>query len=117
MSEADVQDAIRLAAHSLGLVLWRNNTGLAVDGLRRIRYGLALGSSDLIGILVPEGRFIALEVKAPNGKGPTPEQERFLALVRRSGGVAAVVRSVEDVQQVIVAARTAKARDRRPGSL
>lgn len=105
MSEAEIQDAIRLAGHSLGLVLWRNNTGLAVDGLRRIRYGLAVGSSDLIGILVPEGRFIALEVKAPNGKGPTPEQERFLTLVRRSGGFAAVVRSLEDARKAIERAR------------
>lgn len=105
MSEADVQDAIRLAAHSLGLVLWRNNTGLAVDGRRRIRYGLAVGSSDLIGILVPEGRFVALEVKAPNGKGPTPEQERFLELVRRSGGFAAVVRSVSDAREAVSRAR------------
>ena len=104
MTEAEIQDAIRLAAHSLGLVLWRNNTGLAVDGLRRIRYGLAVGSSDLVGILVPEGRFVALEVKAP-GKRPTPEQERFLDLVRRSGGFAAVVRSVEDVRVLIDRAR------------
>lgn len=61
MTEAGIQDAIGLAAHSLGLVLWRNNVGLAVDGPRKIRYGLAVGSSDLIGLLVPEGRFVALD--------------------------------------------------------
>lgn len=104
MSEADIQDAIRLASAELGIVLWRNNVGLATDGDRKVRYGLAVGSSDLIGILAPEGRFLALEVKAP-GKRPTPEQERFLALVTRSGGVAAVVRSVEDVRVLIDRAR------------
>jgi hypothetical protein len=104
VTEADTQDAIRLAAHSLGLVLWRNSVGLAVDGLRRIRYGLAVGSSDLIGIIMPEGRFIALEVKSATGR-PTPEQERFLDLVRRSGGFAAVVRSVEDVRAAVERAR------------
>lgn len=104
MSETDVQDAIRLAAHSLGLVLWRNNVGLATDGLRKIRYGLCPGSADLIGILVPEGRFCAFEVKSATGRA-SEEQERFLALVRRSGGVAGIVRSVEDVRALIDRAR------------
>lgn len=104
MSEADIQDAIRLAAGDLGLVLWRNNTGLARNGLRSIRYGLAQGSSDLIGMLVPEGRFCALEVKAPAGR-LTGEQRLFLDLVRRSGGFAAVVRSVDDAREAVARAR------------
>ena len=68
---------------------------------------LARQMADLgwFGILVPEGRFVALEVKAPNGKGPTPEQERFLELVRRSGGFAAVVRSVSDAREAVSRAR------------
>lgn len=57
------------------------------------RYGLAPGASDLIGI-GPGGRFTALEVKAP-GKMPTPDQRRFLELVRSKGGFAGWCNSVE----------------------
>jgi hypothetical protein len=104
VSEAATQDAIRLAAHSLGIVVWRNNVGLASDGHRKIRFGLAVGSSDLIGLLVPEGRFVALEVKSATGRA-TPEQERFLDLVRRSGGFAAVVRTVDEARAAVERAR------------
>lgn len=65
----------------------------------RVRYGLAPGSSDLVGI-GPRGRFLALEVKQP-GKKPTEEQERFIAIVRAAGGVAEVVTSVERAQAVV----------------
>lgn len=65
-----------------------------------MRYGLCVGSADLIGMLAPQGRFLALEVKRP-GEKPTKEQELFLELVRKSGGVAAVVTSVEEALAVV----------------
>lgn len=65
-----------------------------------IRTGLCVGSADLIGMLAPQGRFLALEVKRP-GEKPTREQELFLELVRKSGGVAAVVHSVEEALAVV----------------
>ncbi len=91
--ERDVQHAIRLALGRIpGLVLWRNSTGLSRTGDRAIHYGLCVGSSDLIGLLGPSGRFIALEVKSATGR-TSPAQELFLALVRKRGGFAAIVRS------------------------
>jgi len=104
MSEGQIQDAIRLAlTDEPGLVLWRNNTGVAEHRGARVRYGLAVGSADLIGCL--DGRFVALEVKTPVGRA-TPEQRQWLDLVRRNGGFACVVRSVEEAHAAIARART-----------
>lgn len=103
MSEGALQDAIRLAlADEPGLVIWRNNVGVAEHRGARVRYGLAVGSADLVGIL--NGRFVALEIKTPTGRA-SPEQKLWLALVRRHGGFAAVVRSVEEAQAAIARAR------------
>ena len=84
------------------LVLWRNSTGAdgewsARGGVRHMRYGLARGSADLVGILAPHRRLVALEVKTPTGR-VAPEQEQWLELVRRMGGFACVVRSVADAR-------------------
>lgn len=104
MSEGAIQDAIRVAlSDEPGLVLWRNNTGVAEHRGARVRYGLAVGSADLIGCL--DGRFVALEVKTPTGRA-APEQRLWLGLVRRCGGFAAIVRSVEEGRAAIARART-----------
>lgn len=51
------------------------------------------GTPDLVACY--RSRFIALEVKLPKRKA-TPKQEVELRLVERAGGVALVVRSVEE---------------------
>ena len=109
MSESTIQREIRLRLGARSdVILWRNNTGLATnaDG-SRTRYGLCVGSSDLIGVLVPSGRFVALEIKAP-GQKSTAEQRLFLALVAKSGGLAAVVHSADEAEAVIKAAHSAQ---------
>jgi len=96
MREAPILRAIRRALGRLPDVrLWRNECGVAKHAGRFVRYGLVRGSADLVGILSPEGRVFALEVKAPGGS-LTPEQAAWLALVRRFGGFAAVVHSVDE---------------------
>lgn len=107
MTEGQIQDAIRLALGTEpGLVLWRNNVGLAEhwDGkaVQRVRYGLAPGSADLVGLC--DGRFIALEVKTPKGR-TTPDQEQWIELVRCAGGFAAVVRSVDEARAAVARCR------------
>jgi hypothetical protein len=86
------------------VVLWRNDVGAVSRTVRgknvHTRYGLAVGSSDLIGVLSPSGRFVAIECKAATGR-TTEEQDLFLALVRRFGGFACVVRSVEDAIKAV----------------
>jgi hypothetical protein len=87
-----------------GVVLWPNQTGVATFGKAKVKYGLAKGSADLVGILAPSGRWIAIEVKTGDAV-TTPEQVLFLALVRRQGGFACVVRSLEEGFAAIERAR------------
>lgn len=108
MTEGALQDAIRLALGQVdGTVWWRNNTGVAEHWtgrtVQRVVYGLAPGSADLVGIV--SGRFVALEVKTATGR-VTPEQTQWLALVRRYGGFAAVVRSVDEALAAVARSRT-----------
>ena len=111
MTEHSIQTAILATLGSgHGMRLWRNNVGTAYRGviervpggilIRRpqvIHFGLCVGSSDLIGYTMRDGVavFTALEVKGRRGR-LTDEQERFIAKVLADGGIAGVVRSVEE---------------------
>jgi hypothetical protein len=76
---------------------WANDTpGLAYtrDGTP-FKSGLK-GSSDILGLLRPNGQMIAVEVKT--GKGHlTKEQRAFGKMVEAMGGIFICARSVEDV--------------------
>lgn len=124
MKESNVLARVRLVAQQLGLILFRNNVGLTYTGEtirlsdgsiliknpRPIRFGLTLGSSDLIGWTehtireMDVGRrvaiFTSIEAKTERGQ-PTEDQQNFLARVRASGGIAAIVRSESDCQAAI----------------
>lgn len=74
---------------------------------RRVPFGLFKGSSDLIGWTSRRcecGRlsavFTALEVKAADGSA-TVEQKQFISNVRVAGGLAGVVRSIEEARKVV----------------
>ena len=77
---------------------------------RPLRAGLAVGSSDLIGLrsvtVTPEmvgqklAVFAAVEVKAPR-RPLTAEQEAFIAMVVEMGGFAGLARSVEEAEGVL----------------
>lgn len=102
MKESRVQDLARLALSRAGAVCFRNNVGTAEHwtgtGVQRVQYGLAKGSADIVGIVtMPDGvgRFFAVEIKAHNGR-VSPEQEQWLALVRRAGAFGAVLRGPHD---------------------
>jgi len=106
VSESEIQAAIRAALGRLpDVCLWRNHVGQLTDtNGRPHRFGLAVGSADLIGVLAPSGRLIALECKSPTGR-LRPEQRDWLAVVRRFGGFACVVRSVEEALAAVERAR------------
>lgn len=74
-----------------------NQVGHAVDPAtgRHIPFGLVVGASDILGIVKPGGRFLALEVKTGDAR-PTKEQRAFLAMINAFGGVGRVVRSVDE---------------------
>lgn len=117
MLETELLKRIQVRASSLGWRLLRNNVGLAWTGTvyrtgapdtillrcaRRIRSGLCVGSSDLIGwrevTITPAmvgtkvAVFSALEVKTKTGK-LSPQQFSFIDAVRKAGGYARVVRA------------------------
>lgn len=71
------------------------------------RTGLAVGSADLIGLVPPSGRFIAIECKRPKGGRVTERQRAWLDVVRRCGGVAGIARSVDEAMTLVDEARTA----------
>ena len=99
---------MRLAS-TMGARLFRNHVGLADHrdpdgGQRRVRHGLAPGSSDLIG-WTADGRFLSIEVKRP-GWRPAPlwlasRQAAWLRAVASSGGCAGVATSLDDAGQII----------------
>lgn len=109
-TEAGVQARLILEAPKRGCALWRNNSGACFDDTGRlIRYGVGntskklndvWKSSDLIGIAA-DGKFLAVEVKAPGWKSPKNARERaqasFLGTVRSRGGYGLFAQSVLDV--------------------
>ena len=111
MSESRLVREVLLHGSTLGSRLFRNNVGrLKDDRGRYVAYGLCVGSSDIIGwtpvTIGPEhvGRtlavFTAFECKVGRNV-TTTEQGAFLAAVRQQGGIAAVVRRLEDADAAV----------------
>jgi hypothetical protein len=103
-----------LEAAKYGIVLMRNNSGALKDVTGRlVRYGLGnvsskqnLKSSDLIGIIPPHGRIIAVEVKRSDWKPSLTDkreqgQRNFLEFVKSKGGVAGFCKSIDDFKNLL----------------
>lgn len=77
-----------------------------IPGIRPVPAGLGTGSADLVGIVTMLvngyriGRVFCLEVKRP-GQKPDPDQIRWLAEVRKLGGFACVVHSIEEATAAV----------------
>jgi hypothetical protein len=98
--EAQLMHAIHDTLVQAGVTLWRNNCGVATHGGEaKVRYGLGLGSADLVGLY--KGRFVAVEVKSPTGR-VSPEQEAWGRCVVKAGGVYVVARTVEEACNAIL---------------
>lgn len=87
-----------------GVVAWRNNTGQARIHGSHVRYGLGNGSADIIAIVGPRGRFLALECKLEKEKQRQAQIEWQLE-VEFMGGKYVVVRSVAEARAAVKAAR------------
>jgi hypothetical protein len=91
-AESVIVSACLLALSAAGCLAWRNNVGMLQDrNGRPVRYGLCVGSSDII-CIAPDGVFTAIECKTATGQ-PTDAQLRFLAAIRAHGGRAGIARS------------------------
>jgi hypothetical protein len=106
VSETKLVKEILLAlGNEPDFICWRNNTGKLADvNGRWVTYGLGVGSADIIGVLAPWGRFVAIEVKTPKGKS-RPAQEHWCAAVQKKGGEYFIARSADDARQGLDAAR------------
>ena len=83
-----------------GIYCWRNNTGaVRIRPGQFMRFG-KVGSSDILGIL-PGGRLLCVECKAPNRGRLSPEQKQFLADVRELGALAFVVRGWWELDEAL----------------
>lgn len=103
-SESHILNACLIALSAAGCLAWRNNTGVLPDRQGRpIRFGLCVGSSDIIGV-APDGKFLAIECKTAIGQ-PTDAQVRFLAAVRAHGGRAGIARSGAEAVAIAIPAQ------------
>lgn len=100
--ETPLMREIMLAASAAGHRLWRNNVGVLQDARGQwIRFGLATGSSDLIGIQRNSGKFLSIEVKPGPRSRWRPEQVAWLNLIDGMGGIAAVATTIEEAMRAI----------------
>lgn len=112
-SETKIQQEIRLALGKIPqLRLFRNETGQLPDPRtgRWIQFGLAKGSSDLIGFKTIKitqdmvgssvAQFVSIEVKTPKGRS-TKIQENWLRCIKSAGGISGVARSIEDAIKLL----------------
>jgi len=123
--ESNVITIVQIQASAKGWRLFRNSVGMAwqgriteeqtikdrsgvplhvieIAGARRVAYGLAKGSSDLIGwrpvVITPDmvgqtlAQFVSIECKTSAYKNTTDDQDNWLDQVAQSGGFAAVAR-------------------------
>ena len=121
LSEAAVQQRVRLAASKLGMRVWRNNVGAAMDADgRQVRYGLGndsaslnkrIKSHDLIGItphVITQadvgklvGIFTSLEVKRGDWRFTGTEREvaqrAWLELVISLGGISKFIKDAGEL--------------------
>jgi hypothetical protein len=100
-----VRACLRLLALR-GIPAWRQNAGrLRVERGGRThfyQFAGAAGISDVLGVIPPSGRLLAVEVKQPGGR-LRPAQARFLENVRRAGGLAMVVSDLRQLEGTLAA--------------
>lgn len=122
MTEMDIVKRIMLRASELGHTVFRCNTGMGWAGklmckaqksgmmfvpagavvladARPLRAGLCQGGSDIIG-WTSKGRFLAIEGK--DKTRASKDQLNFIKQVNKSGGIAGVARSPEDLEQILL---------------
>jgi Holliday junction resolvase len=78
------------------IIKWLESEGHYVA---RVVKASKAGCPDLL--VCAGGRFVALEVKRPKGGVVSPLQKHHIGKIQEAGGIAAVVRSVEDVKETL----------------
>ena len=105
MSENDVVKACLEYLRWKRIPAWRiNNTGVwdPVRKIYRKSPNITAGVSDIIAIVPPTGKMLAIECKTKTGK-VSQSQRLFLEDVLRAGGEAIVARCVDDLTRALEA--------------
>lgn len=100
--ESTIKARIRAAVIADGCLCWVHN----VDN-RFLSTGLGLGTSDLICVVPPHGRFLGIEIKRP-GYSPSDvsdKQRAWLAVVRQFGGVSGIATNEQEALALVREAR------------
>lgn len=110
-NEIAIQGGIEAELGALpDLLTLRNSVGKAhyvnekTGKTYHVPFGLGVGSPDIVFQLAPLGRWLAMEVKDPDGV-VEPHQEASHAVWRRFGALVYVVRSVADARYALADAR------------
>ncbi len=98
--EKPIERAILQYLQLIGITAWKQNNGaFKVEG-RFIRVFMDADGNGIVVLDIagwmPDGRALHIEVKRP-GENPTEDQRAFLENAKKSGCVAFVARSVDDV--------------------
>lgn len=98
--ESEIQKAILQYLHARGIFAWTNKTTGTFDPYKKTfrKFTGLRGVSDVLGVM-PNGRFLAIEVKAKDGR-VSPDQKSFIEQINKEHGLAFVARSVADVEKV-----------------
>jgi hypothetical protein len=101
-----LREVILAVSAEAGVFSWRENVGAAQDRAtgQVIRFGVP-GCSDILAIVAPYGRLLALETKSSKGKQRLA-QRIFQAQVERVRGVYALVRTVPEALAALQLARS-----------
>lgn len=102
--ESAVQAAVLAYLEERGdCFVWRNNTGAYSPRPGQfISFGRR-GSGDIIGVIAPSGKLVAIECKRPVGGRLSKDQERFRDRVWACGGIYILARSVDEVRVALPA--------------
>lgn len=100
--EAPIKARIRAAVIDAGCIVWVHDVDYRLG-----KTGLGKGTSDLICIVPPLGRFLGIEVKRP-GYSPSDvsdDQRSWLAAVRKFHGVSGIATNEAEALALVAEAR------------
>ena len=95
--ESDIQKAILQYLELKKIFAWSNKTQGTFDSKGNFfrKSNMLKGVSDILGIL-PNGKFLAIEVKK-KGNYPSLEQKEFLAKIIDNNGIGFIAYNIDDV--------------------
>jgi hypothetical protein len=103
--EIPIKRRIRDAVIAAGCIAWVHDADYRLG-----KTGLGKGTSDLICIVPPHGRFLGIEVKRPkySPSDVRDDQRSFLAVVRKFGGVSGIATCEAEALALVEEARNAR---------